>query len=170
MRKWSEIRGNSIVAVGSAETLGSLTDMYLDAAGLHILAFRIKTPGLMGRHEAVLFADLTAIGGDAVTVQDAGKLNSPDNLASLQGSVRASDILGSRVMTENGVRVGSVGDFHLNLEGADVNAYLLGESLLGRFRGEEHPIPVASIRSLGKNLVVVSNEVATAGQTRNTEG
>lgn len=106
-----------------------------------------------------MWEDLKAVGGGATTVQDASRLNKPDSFPDLHDSTTVSSITGSRVMTENGVEIGTVGDIELDPKGATVSNYFLGESLMGRLRGEEHRIAVTAIKSLGSKLVVVSNSV-----------
>ncbi|GAC1443369.1 MAG: hypothetical protein NVSMB52_01650 [Chloroflexota bacterium] len=158
--KWSELKGTSVVSVNGAEKLGAISDMYLDSTGRRILGLQVKAPGLLGRRDAVMWAELKAVGGDATTVQDASRLNKPDSFTDLQGSVTVSSITGSRVMTENGVEIGKISDVQLSPEEGVVSTYLLGESIMGRIRGDEHPVAITDVKSLGSNLVVVSNSVS----------
>ncbi len=156
--KWSDLKGTSVVNVGTAEKLGSIEDMLLDGAGKRVLGFRVRSGGgLRTHHEAMLLSDVKSFGDDAVTIDDQSRLNREDTFSDLRDSLTASGIVGSKVMTEDGQQIGSISDLSADMDAARVTDYQMGAGLLDRLRGQDHIIPVDAVRSIGDGLVVITN-------------
>ena len=155
--KLSELKGRPVVSVEQAHKLGEVDNLVVDLATKSILGLIVRTGGFIGSRQAVLLREVKSIGQDAVTVQDASKLNGQDKFSELKGKPTADALLGAKVMTESGTQVGSVTDLTLDITDAQITEYILGEGLFDRLRGQEHFIPASSVRSLGVHLVVVAD-------------
>jgi uncharacterized protein YrrD len=155
-----EIKGEPVVSVASAERLGVVEDVYLDSAQHRVLGLRVRRGGLLPHHEAVLLGDVTSIGRDAVTLPDAGRLNQQDKFTELQGALLGGQVIGSRMMSENGHELGTIADLDVDFATGAVERYLLAGSVLERLRREEHGVAVNLVKSIGEKLVVVDNAAA----------
>ncbi len=158
--KWSDLKNQPVVGLAAADKLGFLDDMYLDVGGRDILGFRVRQGGLFTRRQAVMLSDIESFGSDVVTVREASVLNKEATFNVLEGSIMASNVIGSRVLTESGDEVGHVGDLELDLPSAGIAGYLLSPGMMDRLRGEDHGFPIGSVKSLGDALVMVENDVA----------
>lgn len=154
---WDELKNRPVVSVAGAEKLGHLSDMLLDNSGSRILGFRVRSGGLLTHYQGVLAADIQSFGPDAVTVQDASRLNRESAFSSFGDALTASSVEGSRVMTEGGTELGKVKDIALDLDGLAVTGYSLGVNLIERIRGGEKVVPIAAVHSIGPDLVVVDD-------------
>ena len=158
--KFGELKNRAIVSVADARKLGYVDSLLLDLAHQRILGLRVRSGGLLTHHEAILLQDVQSVGHDAVTVQDASKLNAESKFSELHGSTEVTQLIGARVLNENGRELGTIADVDVDLDGATVSGYLLGANLIDRVRRHEHVVSPSAIRSFGDKLIVVSNEVA----------
>jgi sporulation protein YlmC with PRC-barrel domain len=71
-------------------------------------------------------------------------------------------VIGSRVMTENGANLGNVSDIDADFATGQVLGYALVSGLMDRLRRQDEMVPVAAVKSIGDNLVVVGNEFTPA--------
>lgn len=160
--RFAEIRGLNVVSVGDARKLGTVDDLYLDNPRRQVLAFRVKTGGLIGGHQVVALEDVQSIGQDAFTIADASKLNAEDRFAQLKNSVRGGDIIGSRVMTEGGSEIGTVGDVEADFATGEVTGFELRGGLFDRLQHRERVIPVSGVHSMSDKLLVVAKDAVPA--------
>lgn len=157
--KLSDLRNKPVVSLEGAETLGFLDDIYVDTKQHRVVGFKVRRGGLITHREAMLLADIESIGGDAVTVKDASKLNDPGRFTGLADDRTGDDVIGSRVLTEGGEEIGKVADLEIDLATGQVTEYLLGMGIIDRLRGREHPLTMDVVRSVGNKLVVVADSV-----------
>lgn len=158
--KWSELKNTPVISLADASRLGFVDDAYLDQTGQTVLGFAVRRGGLLTRHSATVFADVQAIGADALTVRDASALNDPKRFSDLENSLMAEEVLGSNVVTEGGDKIGAVGNLILSDDVHAVTELVLSEGLLGRLRGKEQVIPVSAVQSWSDQLVIVDNSAA----------
>jgi uncharacterized protein YrrD len=162
MMKYGEVKNMAVVSVAGAGKLGFIDDMLFDATGQRVLGFRVRRGGLVTHHEALLLADIKAIGQDAITVEDASRLNSQSKFADFAEARTGSALFGSRMMTENGGELGTISDVDVDFTTGEIQRYMLGGSMMDRLRKQEHSVPSTAVKSIGDKLVVVSNEAAVS--------
>ena len=160
--RFGEIRNLPVVGVATAEKLGSVDDLLLDQSGRQVLGFRVRRGGLIVHHEGMLLADVQSIGNDAVVVRDASRLNKLEKFSEFSNSRLGSGIVGSRVVTEAGENLGSVGDIDADFNSGAVQRFALGGNVLERLRGQHHSFSVDTVQSIGNDLVVVGNDAVVA--------
>jgi sporulation protein YlmC with PRC-barrel domain len=149
--------------VTDAGELGSVDDVQLDLARQQALALAVKVGGgLFPGHKAVLLQDVKSVGQDAVTLQDASKLNDIKAFPSLQSATAATDLHGFRVITETGTEVGTVADVDVSFPDGAIAGYVLAGGLLDRLQHQEHLVPTSTVKSFGEKLIVVTDDVVPA--------
>lgn len=161
--RFHDLKGRNVVGVAEAHELGTVNNLVLDLQTQSILGLLVKTGGLLSRDQAVPLGDVNAIGADAVTVEDASKLNGQSKFADLKGKPTMDVVLGANVMSEDGAKLGSVSDVELDVGAGRITEYILSEGLVDRLRGDEHYIPSSSVKSVGEKLIVVAAERSEAG-------
>jgi uncharacterized protein YrrD len=118
--KTSEIIGLPVVTVKGGEDAAEIRDVVYSSEAGALLGFTLNKRGfLRGRMREVLPADaVTAIGADAVMIEDdeclSSKGDAPDAVAS---PPKNRNVLGDAVITEGGVRLGTVSDLVLAVGG-----------------------------------------------------
>jgi uncharacterized protein YrrD len=160
--KFGEIRNKPVVSVAGAGKLGYVDDVLVDTASSRVSGFIVRSGGLLTHYQSMLLSDVRNVGSDAVTVEDASRLNARDKFAQFSNATTGGDLFGSRVMTESGQEIGSLADLDADLTTGRIERWVLAGSLMDRLRKEEHTVPPEAIRSFGQKLVVVSDEVAVS--------
>jgi uncharacterized protein YrrD len=132
--RFGEVKNRPVVSVAGAEKLGFIDDLLLDTAAHQVVGFRVRQGGLITHREALLLHD----------------------------SMTGNRVIGSRVMTENGANLGNVSDIDADFATGQVLGYALVSGLMDRLRRQDEMVPVAAVKSIGDNLVVVGNEFTPA--------
>jgi uncharacterized protein YrrD len=118
--KTSEIIGLPVVTVKGGEDEAEIRDVIYSGEGGALLGFTLNKRGfLRGRMREVLTAEsVSAIGADAVMIEDdeclIGRGEAPEEVAS---PPKDRNVLGDAVVTETGVRLGTVSDLVLAVGG-----------------------------------------------------
>ncbi|CAN5635754.1 hypothetical protein BH11ACT8_BH11ACT8_34490 [soil metagenome] len=135
--RYSELKGRKLVDTTSAETVGKVDGFLIDPETRAVVALEFKKT----EHGSVVaWADLTAVGADAVTIAGTDALVDPDGrLAEL--ATKDGAVLKKRVLSAAGEDLGQVRDLELDAETGAVRELLVGE--------KKHLLPVAGDRLLG---------------------
>ncbi|HXH58673.1 PRC-barrel domain-containing protein [Iamia sp.] len=121
----SHLTGLPIVTLSGEHGL-EIKDVVFDKRAGGITGFTMRKPGLLGgpQKQVLMVADVHAIGPDAVMVPSRGVFAAPD---SLSGS--GDNVLGDRVITDDGTDLGEVTDViasvtagHADIVGFEVKA------------------------------------------------
>jgi uncharacterized protein YrrD len=118
--KTSEIIGRPVVTVHGGEDVAEVRDVVYSSEAGTLLGFTLNKRGfLRGKMREVLAADdVAAIGADAVMIDDddclSAKDEAPHDVASPPGG---RNVLGDAVITDGGVRLGTVTDLVVAIGG-----------------------------------------------------
>lgn len=118
--KTSEIIGRPVVTIHGGEDVAEVRDVVYSSEAGTLLGFTLNKRGfLRGKLREVLAAgDVAAIGADAVMVADedclSARSDAPDAVAS---PPNGRNVLGDAVITDTGVRLGTVSDLVLAVGG-----------------------------------------------------
>lgn len=127
--RFSEAQGRTIVATGSADTVGRVTGFIVDPGASRVVALRVKKAH--GEGDTLPWSDVTAMGADVVTVQSAMSVQAAEGQLLEQGNKR-HEIVGKRVLTERGDELGQVRDVDFDPADGSVRALLTtGEEVAG---------------------------------------
>jgi len=163
----TELSGKAVVDVDAAEKLGKIDRVVLDPDARRIAGFVVvRGSSLLGTGEHLLVAasSVHAIGPDAVTVHHRQGAAETDTNADLQHLPRVSDMVGRKVVSDQGQLLGSVDDVLIDEATGRIIGYALAtgdldekmKSLLSK-RGEAKRPPFlradADLRA-GKDLIV----------------
>jgi uncharacterized protein YrrD len=156
--KFSELKGTQIISLADGRELGTVDDILIDLDHHQVRGLRVKTGGLFSGHEAVLLTDVKAIGPDAVTVEDASKLNAESKFSQLADCAGRDAIINSRIITEQGTVLGTVADVDVDFESGAITSYVLASGLLDRLRHQESFIPTSIVKAVGEHVIIVSKQ------------
>lgn len=127
-----ELGGRAVVDVDAAEKLGQIDRIVLDTDGRRVAGFVVSRGGSVfggGEHLTVPADCVHAVGPDAVTVRrgpNADGLN-PGSASLLDGLPRVSDIVGRKVVSDQGRLLGTVDDILID----ETDGRIVGYSLAG---------------------------------------
>jgi sporulation protein YlmC with PRC-barrel domain len=128
--KFSELKGRAVVNLEDASKLGTIEDLMVDAESHHIVSIKVRT-GMFHAAQIVPVADVTNVGGDAVTISTGGTANitsmpestaSPTSVGS-QGPIEITSLLGNKVVTDAGTMVGELSDVMIDWVDLTITGY-----------------------------------------------
>lgn len=155
----SELKGRAIVTLSNAEKVGRVEDVLFDAQYRQVLGFRVRK-GMLS-HEALPREAVSAIGNDALTVPSPDALNEESRFAGLQGAASLDQVHNTKVVTEGGQLLGTVGDVEMDDDARFVLWYALAAPLLDRLRHQESHISAQDVLQVGGGgIMTVKNSVA----------
>lgn len=144
MTLFSEAKGRKVVSTTTAETVGKISELVVDPATRTVLALELKKTE---SGDTLRYSDITAFGGDAVTVSGADKITAAtEDVTALLG--KDHHLLGKRTLSSAGVELGKVKDVEFSAESGRVTALHLDS---GEVSG-------ARLLGVGSYAVVVASE------------
>lgn len=105
--RYTDARNRPVVNTQSATTVGALSGVIVDPATARVIALRVKKSH--GAGDTVHWEDVIAFGTDAVTVESNDVLVKPRGRAA-QLDNKAAEVVGKRILTDEGTEVGTVAD------------------------------------------------------------
>ncbi|MHC5700033.1 PRC-barrel domain-containing protein [Streptomyces tirandamycinicus] len=125
MMLFSTTQGRTVVALSTAERLGTIAACTLAPSPAHISALHLKTRGRHGH--IMLWKNVHSFGEDAVTVRSVEGLKPEKELDSAEEAHKSHDPLGKRVLTEAGESMGTVEDIDFDENDGSLRALLTTE-------------------------------------------
>jgi sporulation protein YlmC with PRC-barrel domain len=168
MIRATELSGRAVVDLDAAEKLGTIDKLILDTEGRRIAGFVVtRGSGFPGnKEESVVPASAVhAIGPDAVTVRQ-GAVAGTD-IGRLESMPKGSDVIGRKVVSEDGRFLGKVSDVLIERETGRIIGYLLAdhkpgkkfEDLMDRKKRRDLPyLPADANLKAGRDLIVASED------------
>lgn len=151
-----ELTGRPVVTLGG-ELVAEIKDIIFDRGGGAIAGFTLRNPGLFSRSrkDALPWDGVHGVGRDAVIVPDESALMRTSELAPRK-QARKGDVLGDRVLTDNGRDLGRVVDVVLQVGTVlEVVGYEVEASAALGTAGRRVLIPLPDTGAVsGENLIV----------------
>jgi sporulation protein YlmC with PRC-barrel domain len=127
MIRFSDISGNPVMDTSTATTVGKVKAPVVDPVIQRVVGFRVSKS--KGEGDFVLWEGLAGLGPDALTVDSADRLaDPPAELKDRAGS--KLDLLGRRVLTENGHDLGKVRDVEFDPADGRVTSLMLKDAFV----------------------------------------
>ncbi|GIF01860.1 PRC-barrel domain-containing protein [Paractinoplanes rishiriensis] len=104
---FSEATGRTVISTSTAETVGTVAGLLIDAATARIVAVQLKKTS--GNGDTLHWPDLTSFGADRVTVPNADVVTTATGTAADLGT-KSTELLGKRLLTDAGTEIGTVDD------------------------------------------------------------
>src|SRR5512142_569600 len=107
------MKGLPVITVAEGRQVGKVDDLVVDPERKAVRWLRLHRGGIVGGERLWLSVDsVHALGGDAVTIDAEANLLVPADASEAGALVKAGrEIIGNKVMTENGERLGEVRDY-----------------------------------------------------------
>jgi sporulation protein YlmC with PRC-barrel domain len=122
---FTAVAGRQVVSQHNAEPLGDVTHVLLDARRHEVSSLIVGK----GRKALVLdWANVAALGPDAVMVTDAGALRAPGDDRESAAADGRLELIGKRALDEGGNDLGEVTDVRFDPHSGAIESFLVGES------------------------------------------
>ena len=150
-----DLKGRAVLTLSDATKVGQVDDVLFDPDFRRILGFRVKHGGLLSKTAAVTRDNVSSIGADAVTVQDAASINEEKRFPTLAEAATLEQAEGTKVVTEGGTLLGTVNGVEIDDEARTVNAYVLSVSLLERLQHHAPTVRADQVIRLGDGGIMI---------------
>ncbi|MCC5951394.1 MAG: PRC-barrel domain-containing protein [Acidimicrobiia bacterium] len=141
--RWRAAKGIDVVDTATAQTVGSLDHLVVDPTEARVVA-------LVCGARVVSWDDASGIGADVVTVERADLLREPADDLERAAVAGTSEPLGRRVISEDGVALGSVLDLEFDPETGTVERLVTDHT-------DEPEVDGSALLGIGSYAVVVAN-------------
>jgi sporulation protein YlmC with PRC-barrel domain len=168
----SALRGRAVVDLDRAEKLGTIDRIVVDPDARRVAGFLVsrgKSVSGEGMHMTVPASSVHAIGPDALTVLRPAAI-ADDAMRRIDNLPKASDLIGLKVVSEDGRLLGRVDDILINREDGRIVGYTLGgQDILNKLEGlfhagtKDHPPYLRADAELrtGEELIVAPEGAVT---------
>lgn len=158
-----QLMGMSIFSLADGATQGQVHDVVYNPRQGRLVGFTVvKDAGFFSRGEARFLPvdDIHALGDDAITIEDAARLQ---NFAGKDVNDLAREagepVLGKRLLTEDGSFLGAIDDVLIDQTSRNVVAYEVSGGIFADMMRGQTDIPVDNIISIGSEVVIVPASV-----------
>ncbi|MBA3413831.1 MAG: PRC-barrel domain-containing protein [Chloroflexia bacterium] len=154
-------KGTTVVSLVDGAAIGAVERVYLDPTRKEIVGFTVHKGGFFGGTMVGLVevGDVHAFGPDAVTIEDAAAIRSEFAVGARRDDlIELSSLVGRKVVTEDGVALGSVAGVRFGEESFRLLALDVSPGPLQ----EHHEVAGAAVATIGDDLIVVAEERAAA--------
>ena len=151
--------GNPVIGIQSGEMIAKVADIYLDPSTRKMAAVITAKGTLLKREAEAIPAEQAEVWGkDAILVRGLDVIVKEEELGDHDDWLSVTDdVQGYEVVSEDGTRIGTLGDLVLNHQG-EIMGYQMAEvAAEGRVAVSDW-IDVKATRSLGPDVLVVKAE------------
>ncbi len=159
MKLSTELKELPIISIAQGEEFGTVKDLIVDPEAKAVVALVIADRTWYEGAKVISFSDVDSIGDYAITTENTEAVveltSTPELIDLLKREIR---VVGARVITRGGRLVGTVAEFSLDCEtGAVLGLELSEDSDIPS--SEERVVPSAAIVTIGRDVIIVNDEV-----------
>lgn len=157
----SELKGKTVITAPGGENIGTVEDVLLRPEEQRLGALVVKSPRFAGP-QVLLAEDISSMGGDVVPARSAENLQDQTRLGEAAQMLSVAEASGRKVATASGNYAGELSDVHIDPATGKITGYEVTGGLFARMFGHTHTIEASEHTRLGKDLLIVSDEVIPA--------
>lgn len=160
MKKSSELLGLPVVSITDGEEIGRVKEIILNPIKAEIMGLVVQDDCWWKEAKVVSFALIYGLGEYAATIENTSALaplsTMPDYESLLQKKIHAK---GSQVITRSGRLIGTVTEYYVDTKTGKLEGYEIQPSPEISTSSKILRLPSSCVLTLGKNIVVVSEDV-----------
>ncbi len=159
MRKSKRFESMPVISLEEGQQIGHVKSLVVDPAGKKVAALIIEQKGWFKEQRFIPYHKVKSAGSDAITIE---KTASVERAASLPEIVRLArekvGVIGTRLVAENGTLLGNVDEYYVDLTTGTIAGLEFSGNLLNSFIKGRAFLDTIYVRTLGKEVVVITNE------------
>jgi uncharacterized protein YrrD len=156
--KVSDLNNKPVITVPGGEIVGTVADVLMHSVQQRVGALVIKS-ARFAAPQIVLTKDIGGIGGDAVTIGSIDKLKDQTRFGESNQMVSAVEAEERQVATASGNYLGKLSDILIDPVTGHVTGFEVTGGLFARMFGRTHVIEASEHTRLGKDFLIVADEV-----------
>jgi len=158
-----KVLGMPVISLSDGRVVGRVKRLLLDLSNLTVAGIILDRKGLFKEQPVIPYRHVKNIGSHAVTVDESSAVVSLRSLPELEElAKKLLPLVGARVITEEGVVLGTVEDFFFHPQDGKIQEL----KLKGKLWQGHTLLPASTIRTCGRDAVIVKAEAPTLIQRR----
>ena len=158
MRKSKRFEAMPVISLEEGQQIGIVKGLIVDPVERKVAALIIEQKGWFKEQRFIPYHKIKSVGSDAITIEKSTGVERASGLPDIVKLLREKVvILGAKIMADNGTVLGFVDEYYVNLStGTIAGLEFSGNLLNGMIKGRAF-IDIAYVRTLGKEVVVVTS-------------
>lgn len=156
MARYEFVKGLPVIAMAEGKQVGKVDELVIDPDRKAVSWLRLHSGGLLGGERLWVSVEAVhGVGEDAVTINAEADARAPADAPEALALVKAKrGVIGNKVITENGERLGEVRDYEFNPETFALTSLSVPPGM--NVVGEILTIPGDKVLTIGEDVIVVS--------------
>ena len=156
MVRYEFVKGLPVITMAEGKQVGKVDDLVIDPERKAVSWLRLHSGGMLGGERLWVSTEAVhGVGADAVTINAEADARTPADAPEALALVKAKrGIIGSKVMTEKGERVGEVCDYEFDPDTFALTSLSVPPGM--NVVGEILMIPGDKVLTIGKDMIVVA--------------
>jgi len=156
MVRYEFVKGLPVITMAEGKQIGKIDDLIVDPERKAVSWLRLHSGGMLGGERLWVSTEAVhGVGADAVTINAEADARAPADAPEALALVKAKrGIIGSKVMTENGERVGEVRDYEFDPDTFALTSLSVPPGM--NVVGDILMIPGDKVLTIGKDMIVVA--------------
>ena len=157
MVRYEFVKGLPVITMAEGKQVGKVDDLVIDPERKAVSWLRLHSGGMLGGERLWVSTDAVhGVGEHAVTINAEADARAPADAPEALALVKAKrEIIGNKVMTENGERVGEVRDYEFNPDTFALTSLSIPPSM--GLAGDTLMIAGDKVLTIGEDVIVVAN-------------
>ncbi|ADL11955.1 PRC-barrel domain-containing protein [Acetohalobium arabaticum] len=156
MNKGYEVIDLPVVNLETGKEIGDVKDVVFDPDTERIVGLIVEGGGFFKGDRMIPYDQLYSMGDDAVTIKDESALSDLDDTKDYLID-NPGDVIGSKVVTDDGKELGIIEDIILNPDDGNRDSYEITDGLVHDILDGRGVLSVSNELKYGEDVVVVSN-------------
>jgi len=164
MARYEFMKGLPVITMAEGKQVGKVDDLVVDPERKAVSWLRLHSGGMLGGERLwVPAAAVHGVGEDAVTINAEADVRSPADAPEAVALAKGKrGVIGSKVLTENGERVGEVRDYEFDPETFALTSLSVPPGM--NVVGEILVIAGDKVLTIGEDMIVVASDALTRSQ------
>lgn len=159
MKKSKQLLSMPVISLEEGIQIGRIKGLVVNPVRKKVAALVIEQRGWFKEQKFIPFTKVRSIGDDAVTVDRTNNVEKGVSLPEIVQLVKdRADLLGYKIIAENGTLLGYVDDYYVESFTGEIVGLEFAGSNIGSFMKGKAYIDINFIKTIGKNVIVVTNE------------
>jgi sporulation protein YlmC with PRC-barrel domain len=156
MVRYEFVKGLPVITMAEGKQVGKVDDLVIDPERKAVSWLRLHSGGMLGGERLWVSTEAVhGVGADAVTINAEADARAPADAPEALALVKAKrGIIGSKVMTENGERVGEVCDYEFDPDTFALTSLSVPPGM--NVVGEILTIAGDKVLTIGEDVIVVA--------------
>ena len=157
MASYEFVKGLPVITMAEGKQIGKVDDLVIDPERKAVSWFRLHSGGMLGGERLWVSTEAVhGVGEHAVTINTEADARAPADAPEALALVKAKrGVIGNKVMTESGERVGEVRDYEFNPDTFALTSLSIPPSM--GLAGDTLMIAGDKVLTIGEDVIVVAN-------------